>query len=1132
MKKITDFNRDRNIPWFEKLLKIMKLFTLLIFISSLSVFANKSYSQTKTLDLQMDKVVLKDALSKIEDQSEFYFMFSSKVIDVNRQVTINVDNEKIEPVLNILFEGTNVNYTIKDRIIVLTTPEIFNANSGSGLQPKSVEGKVFDSKNMPIIGATVIIKGTTKGTITDADGAYSLTNIPDDAILVFSFVGMKTQEVPVGELTTINVILEEETIFLNEVIAIGYGSQRKSDVTAAVSEVDLTSLQDISVPNASRLLQGQAAGVQVNQVSGIPGEDFQIRIRGVSSLGAGSEPLFVIDGFPVGNSLETYVNPNDIESITILKDAASTSIYGARGANGVVLITTKNAKEGEASIRVWSNTGIQNIPDSRKISVLNAQQFAQFQKERIGDNIRRSEGREPDITEIPQAWRYPEQITTSTNWFDEITNQNALTQEYGLLISNGTNKTRSFLSLNYLDQDGSIKKTDYQKFSARINLSNALNKYISVDWNLSAIYSNRNNPGTYDGNFTTSIINSVLVMDPRDPVYNDDGTFNDFIGGRDGVFGYPNPVQRLYEETSLTSRGNVLSNGTIEITPFEGLSIRSSANISLNNTNYRYFKPSTIAGWATPPPSQAYGYESYAKTLNYGIDNIVTYSPSLNNQKLDLMVGNVVQKENYQAISGDGSQYSEDLIPYISAAAQTTADVNYYDWSLAAFFGRVNYSLLDRYLVSATFRKEASSRFGSNNKWGNFPSFSVGWKVSEESFFPVIEAVNQLKLRASWGVTGNNNIGNYSHLARLSTSNYILNDQLVGGKVLSTFGNADLSWETSRQLDVGFDLIMFNGKIVLVAEYYNKITEDMLLPIEIPSISGFTSSLTNIGKVENKGYEFSLIYKNQIGKLGINSNFNIAFNRNKILEINNQSEELFSSNNFYGANSIFRVGQPIGMLYGYVVEGIMETEEDIANYPSHPGSTIGTYRYKDVNGDGEISYDTQDWDIIGNPHPKFTWGWNLNLTYGRFDASVNFVGMHKYDLYRNIEHFTMNVDGVFNTSTVMIDRWRSPEDKGNGWAGTGNFQFTREANSQFVYDASHIWLRNVNVGYNIPKISDLFALHVFLNMDNLALFTQYPGNNPQTNSGDPLNPQIVKIGVDNEVYPVPRILSIGINVNF
>lgn len=1009
---------------------------------------------------------------------------------------------------------------------------LFSSNSFAQ-NPGTVSGIVKDTRDgQPIPGVSILVKGTSRGTTTNIDGKFSIQASSNET-LVFSFIGYTIEERLVGNSSSIDVSLASSMEELGEFLLIGYGSQRKADVTSAISEIDLRSFADLPIPNASRLLQGQAAGVQVRQQNGTPGQEFEVRVRGISSLGAGSDPLYVIDGFPVGNSIGQILNPNDIESISILKDAASTAVFGARGANGVVLITTKQAAAGKTKITFSSNTGIQNIPSSRVVSVLNAQQFVQFQNERVTDDFRRINGRDPLPNEIPAAWRNPGEQIPSTNWFNEITNQNALQQDYNLSVMTGTDKSKTMVSLGYLKQQGSIIETDFRRFNARINHTNKINDLISFDWNLAGTFSDRNNPGRFSGNFTESVINASYLVDPRDPVYLPDGSLNPYVGGRDGVFGYPSPVYVLKNETNYSSNGIVLTNGALNFNLAKGLTFRSMANVIYDSGRSRFFRPSTIGGFAVPPPQLAFGSESSFTRLNYGWDNILTYSPTLQNQNLELTAGYVIQKESINSLTGTGTQFPDDLVPFISAAAERQSTSSLTEWSLLAYFARANYSLKDKYLFTATFRREGSSRFGANNKYGNFPSVSAGWRISEESFFPKSNVVNDLKFRGSWGITGNNNIGNYTHLARLGVTNYVLNNQLVPGRVLSTFGNPDLAWETSRQWDLGFDLTLFSGKVTFVTEWYRRLTSDMLLAIQVPSHTGFTTALSNIGEVENKGVEFTVVYQDRFGELGVNSNFNISFNRNKILSINNQTNELFTSNNFYGGNSIFRVGQPVGMLFGFVVDGIFQNTEQIQNNPSHPANTPGTYKYRDVNGDGKITYDTQDWDIIGNPHPKFTWGYNLNLSYKRFDLTAMFVGMHGFDLYRNIEHFTMNVDGVFNTSTKMMDRWRSEQNPGgNFWASTGNFQFTREANSRFVYDASHIWFRTLSIGYTLPSIKDKYNLRLFTNIDNLALFTSYPGNNPQANTGDPLNPQSVTVGVDNDHYPVPRIFSFGLNLNF
>ena len=712
-------------------------------------------------------------------------------------------------------------------------------------QTKKIKGTVVDNMGVPIIGANVMIKGTTNGTITDMDGQFSL-DASDNDVLQISYIGYNTQTIVIGDKDVLSIKLLENTESLDEVVVVGYGTQRKSDITSAVSVVDMNNIGDIPSVDASRLLVGQAPGVVVKQSSGTPGKELDITIRGTGSLGADSKPLYVVDGFPIGTSLEQSLNPNDIESISILKDAASTSIYGARGANGVVLITTKGAKKGELKLTATASLGIQNVPDNRKVKMMNGVEFAEFKKQSYIDKVRYFENREPSIDEIPIDFRYPEQTKYSTNWYDEILKKNALIQNYNVSLSEGIGKVRSVVSLGYLKQDGAVIETDFERFSARANIIGEVNDYISMGWNISGSRTNERLVGT-DGR--DAIMGIALMADPREPVYNEDGSWNDYIGGNDGIYGYPNPVMYLHETQNKQHINRVISNGYVEITFLKDFKFKPSVNMSLFNLKRRDFTPSTISGQNAPAPRNAVMAEWNREVVNWNVDLLLSYSKQIKDHSIDAMLGYTAQEENYDQLYAYGSNFPNDEIQVFQNAESVSLSSDRYSWSLLAYFARVNYSFKDKYLLSASFRREGSSRFGANNKWGDFPSVSIGWRISEEPFMPDLSWLSNLKLRASYGVTGNNAIGNYPSLAGMNSANYILGNSLAPGSVISSFANADLGWEKSNSLDVGLDLALFNNSFVITAEFYNKITNSMLLSKEIPIISGFSSTYTNIGKL-------------------------------------------------------------------------------------------------------------------------------------------------------------------------------------------------------------------------------------------------------------------------------------------
>ncbi len=1018
-------------------------------------------------------------------------------------------------------------------------------SSRSFSQDQKITGRVLASTNgTPLSGVTVKIKDKKTATTTNADGSFTI-NAPKGASLQFSYVGYQLNEVTVGNNANLEVKLDASNQGLDEVVVVGYGSRRKRDITSAVSTINMKDIGEAPSRGITQLIQGQAPGVVVKQKDGRPGGEFEVRIRGIASLGAGSDPLYVIDGFAMGTSAGQNINPNDIESISILKDAAATAIYGARGSNGVVLITTKNAREGQTSLNFSVDYGVQNIPKSRRVTVLTGPEFAQFKKEVFEDNIRYFKKREPTLDEVPLNFRYPEQTKYSTNWFSEILHNNAPYTDYNITLASGKGPITSVLSIGYYKEDGAIIKTDYERFSIRSNIGGKVNKFITMGWNTSATYSRQNGlnqNGINDRNNNTNsrngIIGQTLIMDPREPVYDSNGVMRKYVGGIDGVFGWPNPVFLLNNVTRKRNIADVLSNGFVELAILKNLKFRSSINVRLNYNNYREFIPSTIgtllgSGLSGAPPRIATAQENTDQLLNYSADQLLTYAPEIGgNHKIDFLAGFTAQEETARGVSGSGNTFPDDLVPYLGAAILRSSNSFQEGWSLLAYIGRVNYSFKDKYLLSASIRREGSSRFGAKNKYGDFPAASIGWRVTEEKFMPKFSWLTDLKLRASVGKTGNNNIGNYSSLSFLGTDNYILGNAIAAGKVVTSFANSALEWEKSSQVDIGMDLSLFNNKVIITAEYYNKLTNDMLLPISIPAVSGFTTSLANIGKVENKGYEFAIDYRAKVGMLNIRNSFNIAFNRSKILAIKGPNDALYNGN-FYGGYNVQKVGRPIGMIYGYKKLGIFNTQEEIDKSPKQDGVIPGGMKFLDADGNGEVTYDTKDMVEIGNPNPAFTWAHTLAMDYKKFDFNILLIGAQNFDIYRNIEASTMNMDGVFNVLDKAKDRWRSPQNPGsnpgakNSQGGTNYFKWSRESSERYVYDASYMWVKNVSLGYALPKIRNISSARVFVSVTNLFLFTNYPGGNPDVSQRSS-----IEGGNDDEAYPVPRTFAIGARLNF
>jgi TonB-linked SusC/RagA family outer membrane protein len=1102
----------------------------------------------RKISVQIENQGLMSILTTIEKQADVKFTYRPKLVAASQKISLNATNESLSQVLDKILNPLKIKYKAIGNQIILS--RLASSPTGSAAEEKleaptpnfealadlQVTGTVLDDKGVGLPGVSVFVKSTQKGTTTDQNGKFVLGVADAKSVLVFSFVGFEPQEVIVGNRTMINVTLKVDVKALGEIVVVGYGSQRKQDITSAVSVINMKDIGEQPANNMNQMLQGRAAGVVVKTKSGAPGGAFEVRVRGIGSLGAGSDPLYVIDGFAVGTSVGANLNPNDIESVSILKDAASTAIYGARGSNGVVLITTKSAKEGKVNVNLSVDYGVQNIPNTRRVKMLNGVEFAQFKKEIFEDGIRYFQKREPTLEEVPLGFRYPEQTKYSTDWFSEIMRNNAPYTDVNLTISSGRGPIKSLLSVGYYKEEGSIIKTNYDRVSIRSNLGGEVTKFLNVGLNINGTYTKQNLANT-DGR--SNLVGGALLMDPREPVYNTDGTMRPYIGGVDGAFGFPNPVFVLNNVIRRRNIGDVLANGFAEISILKNLKFRSSVNAKINFNTFKEYVPSTIgnsvaSGTAGAPPRIATARDINEQLRNYSFDQLLTYTPKIGaNHTIDALLGFTSQKETLYGIDGSGNTFPDDLVPYLGAASIRSSNSYENGWSLLAYFARVNYSFKDKYLFSASFRREGSSRFGAKNKYGDFPAASVGWRLTEESFMPKFSWLSDVKLRASWGVTGNNNIGNYPSLAFMGANNYILGNAFAPGKVISSFSNSELKWEKSNQLDIGLDVATFNNKLSFTFEYYNKLTNDMLLPISIPAVSGFTTSLDNIGQVQNRGIEISADFRTNIGKVNFRTNANFTMNRSKILAIKGANDMLWYGG-FYGGYNVMKVGRPIGMIYGYQKVGIFNTQAEIDSWAKQDGVIPGGMKFIDANGDGVVSYDTQDMVEIGNPNPAFNWAWTTAADYRNFDINVLFVGAQDFDIYRNIEASTMNMDGVFNVLDKAKDRWRSPSNPGsnpnakNSQGGTNYFKWSRESSERYVYDGSYIWLKSITLGYTLPKFKSILSdARIFVSANNLWLFTKYPGNNPDAGvrGGTELNN-------DDESYPVPRTLAVGAKFNF
>lgn len=1012
-------------------------------------------------------------------------------------------------------------------ILLLILLNFFSVVSG---QQRIVTGRVTDSKTGdPLPGVNIVVKGTTTGTVTDAEGNYQLAVASPDAYLDFSFIGYVPQSIAVANRSRIDVALVESATQLDEIVVVGYGTQTKRTVTGSIQTVSSESLKDIPVAQVTQTLQGKVTGVQINQRTGTPGAAMSVRIRGAGSINAGSAPLYVVDGFPIDGDL-SGINPEEIESITILKDASSAALYGSRAANGVVLVETKTGRAGRTQVNLSAYYGVQALPKKGRVEMMNGTEFAQFKKETYLD-------RGVPLDQIPAAFQNPEQYGEGTDWYD-LMFRTAPIQDYTLSLQSGNEKYRTAAVIGYFNQDGVLLNSGYDRFSMRINSDFSVKEWLDFGFNLAPSYSKDYSPRTGSAFWAGNLLYNALLAWPIVPYKNPDGTLP-LTAWIPGAGGFPTPnYYRAAQEIKNTNEDlRLLSNAYIAIEPVKGLILKSTINLQMGHNNSKSWNPSTsFAGFAAIPPVTASVRMGNTKMMSWLNENTATYELDLNDHKFSFLAGYTVQKYVMNSMSIAAENFPDDRINDVDAAVtilQNGTDSGTQEWALISYLGRINYSYKGRYNLSGVIRRDGSSRFGVDNRWGVFPSLSASWVVSDENFFPKNNVVSLAKIRASWGLTGNNNIGNYTQYALVNLGqNAIFGSTVAPGTAVANLSNTKLGWETTSQIDIGVDLGFLKNRINFAYDFYNKSTTNLLYNFQIPISSGYSNFMGNSGEFRFWGHELSLQSRNLVGKLKWSTDFMITFSDNKVISLAENINELFGG--AIGSRTITRVGQRIGLFWGLVHDGVYDNEEEYASSPKAAASGVGTVKFKDINGDGKITNtDLTDRTVIGDPTPKFIFGMTNTFNYSNFDLSIVVSGTYGNDIANGFDQGTTNLDGVFNIKREIKDRWRSPESPGSGKYGTTNYSTYMERdwfNSRFIEDGSHITIKNVTLGYNFKLNQAKFAqsLRLYASIQQLYTFTKYSGNNPEVSE----NTNIMSLGVDNALYPVPRTVTFGINLGF
>lgn len=1012
----------------------------------------------------------------------------------------------------------------------------FLLSNGVFAQEITLKGVVTSADDGgPLPGVTIVVKGTTNGTITDFDGKYSL-NVPADATVVFSFVGMKTQEFAVGGRTELNVVMESAAFDVDEVVVVGYGVQKKSLVTGAISKVDGESLKKQSDMRVAQALQGKTAGVVISSNSGQPGDNVSVRIRGIGTNGD-AEPLYIIDGLPMSAAGTDFLSSGDIESIEVLKDAASAAIYGARGANGVILITTKKGKTGEKfQVTYDGYYGVQN--PWKKLNLLNSQEYMMLTNE-------------ASLNGNGTLFFTPEQIasySTNTDWQDEMFNYDAPKQNHSLSFTGGTENTAYSSSLNYFKQEGIVAKgkSDYERMSYRLNTDSKFGFFkLGTNINLVRIISKGIDTNNYFGNGLAQAVN----MPPIIPVYNEDGTWATPEQFGIGLQEITNPVALLSYVNSETTTSKFVGGLTGEIDfaeiyePLKGLTLKSSFSGEYAAVDWRGYTPFYYldALHFTVDDEAAKSHNLYTR---YNFENVLTYDRTIDEHHITAMLGTTAFKEQSEGLFGSKKSVIFDDFEHAyidNATDPESANVGggFSEHTVASVFGRINYDLKDRYMFAATLRRDGSSRFGSENKYGYFPSVSAGWVLSREAFMgSVADKFDLLKLRVSWGQNGNENIGDFGYTSIIGNQNiYYFGDSKTqyNGTQPVRIANPSLKWETSEQTNIGLDMAFLESSMRVTLDYYKKATKDWLVTAPVPMLVGNSAPIINGGEVQNSGFEAEVSYRKQFNKLYFNASINGAYNKNEVKDIQNAEKRLQGGDGGFGQSGVLYagIGTPMGIFWGVKTDGIFQTQEEVNSYVNAEGNLIqpqavpGDIKFMDANGDGKITED--DRVEIGSPYPDFTGGLNLELEYAGFDFTA-FVyaalGQEVYDATRRYDLMAANYRGDW------LNRWTGPGTSNEFPRVTmvDNNQNMKTVSDFFVHDASFVRLRNITLGYTLPKSVTNYLkierMRFYVSAENLLTFTKYNGYDPEIGGG------VFSNGIDKGIYPQARTVLGGVNITF
>ncbi|BDF64005.1 SusC/RagA family TonB-linked outer membrane protein [Alistipes finegoldii] len=1100
----------------------MKHFRLLFLTVVLSAVCATASAQRVTLDMQNAK--LEKVLGQITQQTGLVFNYTRPTINPDKRVSVSVKQAELESVLRQLFDADGIVYEIKDG-------KVYLADRKGGVNPppalsaarQRYAGRIVDAAGNPVVGASVVIRGSTTGVSSDIDGRFAI-EAREGEVLSVSFVGYTPQTITLGAKTMLTLTLREDTSELEEVVVVGYGTQRRSLVTSAISKVQMNESNMRQVASPTQLLSGRVAGVTTSTGSGNLGSGERMVIRGSSSLSAGNEPLYVIDGIPITNTNANLVdfgedmsslatlNISDIESIEVLKDAASAAIYGSRANNGVIVITTKSGKEGKSEVHLNFNTGVTRFANVGKIKMADSGLYVRDFNEGV-DNYNRQYGYKPGDSGFKKYIQNPFGTLPDTDWMDLIL-QTGTFYNGDVSFSGGNVKTRYYVGANYNHQTGVIRTNKMEKMNFKVKISHEFTPWLEVGANVSGNYiKNHQIPGANSG---TTIIGRSIQQRPFDRPYKPNGDY--YVGGTDELV-FHNPMQILDEETAYIENMRYLGNFYATFKYKDKFAFKSSVNTDITQIyDYTYYNENH-------PYGKGVGrIVDYNRTIkNILVENFATYNDKFGDFSLSAMLGHSFQKVTTRSAKLDGSGFPSPSFDVVGVASSLDAySGSLSNYAMESYFGRATFSYKDRYVLTATLRTDGSSKFARDNRWGWFPSVSLGWNISKENFMK--DSDTELKFRVSYGKTGNQEgIGSYAYQALMSGGYNYGNGS---GIAVSTFGNRDLTWEKADQFDAGFDITLFKGRVNIMADAYYKKTKDLLYSTPIHSTTGVTSIISNIGSMRNIGAELTINTHFNFGPLSWLSQFNIATNRNKLTELLGDDKPIS-----IGANRALQVGKEVGAFYLFIMDGIYQYDGEVPAEQYAQGIRAGDVKWRDVDDNNLIN--DNDRQVIGSSNPYFSGGWNNTFRYKGVSLDVFFTYMYGNDVYAA---WKINTSKLGHKNGVLAEEAR------NRWTGPGSTDLhprsvsgdtnnTRNSD-RWLEDGSFLRLRSLTLSYTFPeKISRRLAmksLRVYFQGDNLWLATRYSGWDPEVSNN--LDPRFM--GVDNFSVPQPRMFCFGLNVTF